>query len=763
MTVRFHTLSLLLLSALLTCSFTLPSSVADADTEDEEGSPITVGKLTRSEPVSFASEVLPILRRNCLACHNASDAAAELNLETPQAMKLGGDSGPALVPGDADASLLLAVATHRDEPIMPPEGNDVRAKNLTPQELGLLKLWIDQGASGEATTDAPAKLSLPPKTLHPVYAVTMTEHGDFVAAGRANQIQVYHVPTARQVATLRDPALKDYPGGAASSGTHSRTRTAANPPAHIDSVQALAASSDGQTIASGGYRNVKLWRRLAPHQIDGTDEKRLESHDEFNLTHLQSQYQLDTPAVFARAFREGDAIAAIGKDGSLRLLDSKSKQQRLRLATSEIERRTVTTVKRTVAVALRQVGWLQYDRKQVGATLKRAEQKVKSLSTQLEELIAAGTKPTEEKYQKAVETLAFRATDLKDLTAAVALAEQAITDKQAEVAELKKQLEAAENAVTSAVKPFTFVAFSLDGNTIAAADAAGTIHTFALSTGSPIDRIATGETSEIESIIFRPNGRLTVRFADDTPVQDWQTGSWILKRTIGSAVPGTTTEADTQPKSTLADRVTALAFSPDGKLLATGSGMPARSGELKLWDVATGRLVREFKTAHSDAVLGLEFSRDGVYLASGSADRTLRVFRVNDGEQVASFEYHTNHVLGVSWRYDNRVLASSGADNMVRVWNFKTGNEHKSVKRFGDKEVTGIRFLGNSGNFVVSTADGAVSRWDYNGGGGKRYDGPAGFIYSIATDGEGTTIAAGGHNGAVYVWDREGKRLATFE
>ena len=117
--------------------------------EDEEGLP--VAKLDRKSPVNFEKEVLPLFRKNCLACHNATDAEADVVLESPKAIAESGFSDPIVVAGEADKSLLFQVLAHREEPIMPPEDNDVGANNLSPEELALVKLWIDQGAKGEVT------------------------------------------------------------------------------------------------------------------------------------------------------------------------------------------------------------------------------------------------------------------------------------------------------------------------------------------------------------------------------------------------------------------------------------------------------------------------------------------------------------------------------------------------------------------------------------------------------------------------------------
>ncbi len=133
---------------------------------------------------------------------------------------------------------------------MPPEDNKVAALPLKPEELGLIKLWIDQGATGSVHQSAETINWQPlPPGVNPVYALAMTEDGQFVACGRANQIFIYQVPTGRLVCRLSDPALLK-------SGIYKQLGVA-----DLDLIQSLAFSPDGQLLASGGYRDVKLWRR----------------------------------------------------------------------------------------------------------------------------------------------------------------------------------------------------------------------------------------------------------------------------------------------------------------------------------------------------------------------------------------------------------------------------------------------------------------------------------------------------------------------
>ena len=215
-----------------------------------QNKPIPIAEIKRDKPVDFEKEILPIFKANCLACHNATKAKAKLSLEDPAAIRKGGETGPAVVPGKSAESLLMVGATLRDDPIMPPKGNKVKAKNLTSHELGLIAKWIDEGAEGEVTgITIPLEWQPLPAGLNPIYACALSPDGQFVACARANQIFVYHIPTKRLVTRLTDVNL-------IKAGLYKKAGAS-----HHDVVHSLAFSPDGQLLASGGYRVVKLWRR----------------------------------------------------------------------------------------------------------------------------------------------------------------------------------------------------------------------------------------------------------------------------------------------------------------------------------------------------------------------------------------------------------------------------------------------------------------------------------------------------------------------
>jgi len=217
----------------------VPAAALAADAK-----PIAVAKLDRSTPVDFEKEVLPVLNASCLACHNKTKPKAGLVLETPADILKGGDSGPAVVAGKPDESLLIKSAAHSapdDVSVMPPAGNKVNAPNLTSEQLGLVALWVTQGAKGEVKAPAPLAWRPVAETVKPVLAVAVAPDGSFAAAGRGTGIDVYKLPDGKQATKLTDPALKSA--------------------AHKDLVQSVAISPDGKMVASGAYREVKLWAR----------------------------------------------------------------------------------------------------------------------------------------------------------------------------------------------------------------------------------------------------------------------------------------------------------------------------------------------------------------------------------------------------------------------------------------------------------------------------------------------------------------------
>jgi WD40 repeat protein len=202
------------------------------------------------------------------------------------------------------------------------------------------------------------------------------------------------------------------------------------------------------------------------------------------------------------------------------------------------------------------------------------------------------------------------------------------------------------------------------------------------------------------------------------------------------------------------DRVVALDFAPDGKLLATGGGAPTEEGEIKLLEVPSGKVVREIKNGHSDTVFGVSFSPDGKKLATCGADKFVKVFEVPSGKLLKAFEGHTHHVLGVGWKSDGKLLASAGADNTIKIWDYEKGEQKQTIANAHAKQVTRLVFLAKKPEFVTCSGDQSVKMWNVdNGGNIRNFGGSTDFLYALGVSPDGAVLAAGGADGVVRLYN----------
>jgi len=199
--------------------------------------------------------------------------------------------------------------------------------------------------------------------------------------------------------------------------------------------------------------------------------------------------------------------------------------------------------------------------------------------------------------------------------------------------------------------------------------------------------------------------------------------------------------------------VVAIAFSTDGKYFATGGGEPTSEGEIKVFEVGTWKLVTDIKNGHSDTVYGVCFSPDGKMLATASADKFVKVWELPSGKFVKSFEGHTHHVLDVGWQADGKLLASAGGDNTVKIWDFEKGEQVRTINAHG-KQVTRLLYVGKKTEFVTCGGDNAVKAFNAtNGGNVRNFAGATDFVYAIGVSPDGAVVAAGGQEGIVRVYN----------
>ncbi len=128
----------------------------------------------------------------------------------------------------------------------------------------------------------------------------------------------------------------------------------------------------------------------------------------------------------------------------------------------------------------------------------------------------------------------------------------------------------------------------------------------------------------------------------------------------------------------LSERLLSLAFSRDGSLLAASGGTPARFGEIQLWDVASGKLRRSIVVT-GDTVFGVSLSPDGTRLAAGCTDNTVRIVDTASGKELSKMGAHENWVLGTVFGADGKRIVSVGRDRSAKLTDAASGAFQENV------------------------------------------------------------------------------------
>ena len=205
--------------------------------------------------------------------------------------------------------------------------------------------------------------------------------------------------------------------------------------------------------------------------------------------------------------------------------------------------------------------------------------------------------------------------------------------------------------------------------------------------------------------------------------------------------------------------VLALAFSPDGHTLASGS----RNGNIRLWNTDTG----EYKLTlegHTDGVTCLAFSPNGSTLASGSWDDTVRLWDAETGQHLQTLEEHTDGVRSVVFSPDGSTLASGGYDNMLRLWDAETG-QHKPALEGHTDYIRSVVFSPDGRTLASGSYDRTLRLWDVETGEHKlTLEGHTDGVLTVAFSSDGRTLASGSYDRTIRLWDVETEQhLQTLE
>jgi WD40 repeat protein len=246
------------------------------------------------------------------------------------------------------------------------------------------------------------------------------------------------------------------------------------------------------------------------------------------------------------------------------------------------------------------------------------------------------------------------------------------------------------------------MALSPDGRTLAVAYPNGTVTMWTIATGQVTD--LTGSGTGIRSVAFSPDGR-TLATSES---QRWQPGQANLAAGTTSTIrlwdlaTGQATTLSSMPGSYGGQ---ALAFHPGGHTLAGNMGM---DGTVRLLDLAAGKVA--VLTGHASAIEAVAFSPDGRTLATGSTDATIRLWDLATGQTTITLTPHGGYVVSVAFGPDARTLASASTDNTVRLWDPATGQATATL--FGHTRfVTTMAFSPDGHMLATGSWDGTVRLW----------------------------------------------------
>ncbi len=206
-----------------------------------------------------------------------------------------------------------------------------------------------------------------------------------------------------------------------------------------------------------------------------------------------------------------------------------------------------------------------------------------------------------------------------------------------------------------------------------------------------------------------------------------------------------------------------VAFSPDGKRLASGS----LDKTIKLWNVETGKEILPRLSEHKRKVYNVIFNpEDSTQLASSSADGTIRLWNLETSKygEYKTLTGHKGKVYSLSFNQDGNILASSSIDTTIKLWNVKTGKEIVPPLTGHKSKVYSVSFNPqNKTQLASGSADGSVRLWNLVTGESKILSNRDYNVYTVSYSPDGKKLASGSTDGTVHIWNLEtGKEFNTL-
>jgi WD40 repeat protein len=254
-----------------------------------------------------------------------------------------------------------------------------------------------------------------------------------------------------------------------------------------------------------------------------------------------------------------------------------------------------------------------------------------------------------------------------------------------------------------------------------------------ISSGYHID--LPGHTDVVRSVAFSPDNRILASGSGNTErtIRLWDVRTGKCLNTLRGHSNG----------------IWAVAFNPQGNILASGSD----DLTVRLWDVKTGECLNTLR-GHTVWVWSVAFNPQGDILASASTDRTVKLWDIITGQCLNTLQGHTTGIQSVAFSPDGQTIASGSFDQTVRLWNINNG-QCINVLHEHDNAVWSVAFNPMNSQMLASGSfDRTVRIWDVRTGQcHKTLQGHTSGIWSVAFSPDGCFLASTGEDETIKLWD----------
>jgi WD40 repeat protein len=308
--------------------------------------------------------------------------------------------------------------------------------------------------------------------------------------------------------------------------------------------------------------------------------------------------------------------------------------------------------------------------------------------------------------------------------------------------------------------PVTSIVFSPGGQLLASSTSGGIIQLWNPATGRAVRTWPARAGVVVSSLAFSPNGKLLASGSGDGTIGLWNPSTGQCLRRLRVMVPGAHSGDQFQGRG---QGVYSVAFSPDGRWLATGQ----EDRTARIWDVRTGQQIQTMRADTQRGVWSVAFSPDGKTLATGGDDGTARLWQTATGRPIRVLHGHSWYVYSLAFSPDGKTLATAGGDAVIQLWDPKTGRILHTL-RGHTTYIYGVAFSPDGKTLASAAWDNTVRLWRTATGEEVRaLRGHLSFVFCVAFSPDGRTVASGANDGVLKLWDPnrepEGHTLRGFE